>query len=123
LSWSFTGISWQNKFFNTSSNSFAAYYREVSYDKLRYYGDVAGIADGVPVTNSPNVAYVRLDKPITYYADDQYGLGTYPKNAAGVVYDALQKLDNAGFNFSQYATNGKLSNNLFVIYTEVVIML
>jgi len=74
------------------------YFAEVSYNQLRYTGDVAGIAGATPVTNSPTVAYVRLPNPVTYYRG-----GPYPKTMAGAVSDTIKLLDEAGFDFSPYA--------------------
>jgi len=57
----FTGIAWEEVFFGSGTGSFSDYYREVSYDKLRYSGDVVGLnGSGVPVVNSAGVDYVTL---------------------------------------------------------------
>jgi len=97
----FTGQQWQQALFGPGGLS--DYYKEVSYNQLRYTGTVVGISGGVPVTNSASVAYVRLPHPITYYADGGHGFKQYPKNHSGVVVDALTALDDAGFDFAPYA--------------------
>jgi M6 family metalloprotease-like protein len=108
----FTGQQWQQALFGPGGLS--DYYKEVSYNQLRYTGTVVGISGGVPVTNSASVAYVRLPHPITFYADGGHGFkpdpGQFPKNHSGVVYQALQALDTAGFDFAPYAN--PLTNNV-----------
>ncbi len=98
----YTGQQWHTTFFG--SGGFADYFQEVSYNQLRYTGDIVGITEGTAVTNSPAIAYVRLPNPITYYTDDSYGYyGAFPANHQGVVYHALEALAQAGFSFSPYA--------------------
>jgi M6 family metalloprotease-like protein len=101
----FTGQAWRQVFFG--ADGFADYYKEVSYNQLRYTGDIVGISGATSITNSNTVAYVRLPHPITFYADGQYGFkvgaGQFPRNNGGVVRDALQALDTAGFDFAPYA--------------------
>lgn len=81
----FTGTSWQQKFFGPGG--FADYFKEVSYQQLRYTGDVVGIANGSIQVNPPSLAYIRLPNPLTYYADGQYGFnvspGQFPQNNGG----------------------------------------
>jgi len=87
----FTGQDWQQFFFGPGG--FADFYKEVSYNQLRYAGTVVGISAGVPVTNSNSVAYVRLPHPITYYAAGMEGFnntpGQFPQNSSGMVDQAL----------------------------------
>jgi immune inhibitor A len=114
----FTGQAWRQFFWG--AGGFADYFKEISYNQLRYttIGDVVGISGTVPVTNSVSVAYVRMPNPITYYADGSFGFyGQFPRNNAGVVYNALQALDTAGFDFSPYANpTTKEVENLIVIF-------
>lgn len=116
----FTGEAWRGFFFG--QEGFSSYYREVSYNKLRYFGEVVGIDEkGEPVRNDDTVAYVRLPHPITYYADGGYGFdvsnGQFPQNHGGVVTHALQALDEAGFNFFPYANSlTDEVDNLIVIF-------
>lgn len=111
------GTAWVNYFFNLGG--FADYFREVSYNQLNYdaaNGDIVG-ADGL--LNEAIDAYVRLPNPITYYANGQYGydMTSFPQNNGGVVRDALQALENAGFDFSPYANAiGGMVENLVVIF-------
>jgi immune inhibitor A len=115
----FTGQAWQQFFFG--AGGFDDYFREVSYDQLRYTGDIIGLQAGTPITNSAQVRYIRMPHPITYYADGQHGFnvdpGQFPQNNGGVVYHALQALDAAGFNFAPYANPGTNHvDNLVVIF-------
>jgi len=115
----FTGQAWRQFFFG--AGGFSDYYKETSYNRLRYTGDVVGLSGGVPVLNGSNVAYVRLPNPLTYYADGMYGFkigpGQFPRNNGGVVYHALQALNTAGFDFSPYANPvTKMVENLVVVF-------
>lgn len=117
----FTGEAWQDLLFDTGSGSFADYFREVSYDQLLYSGDIVGMNGATPVVNSPSIAYVRLPNPITYYADGSFGFdvstGQFPQNNGGVVRDALQTLDTAGFDFAPYANpDTNEVENLLVVF-------
>ncbi|MFN8446624.1 MAG: M6 family metalloprotease domain-containing protein [Caldilineaceae bacterium] len=119
LAGKFSGASWFDRFFG--NNSFASFYNEVSYQQLRYSGTIVGLSAGIPVSNSNDVAYIRLPNPITYYADGNHGFTVgpqqFPKNSGGVVYHALQALDTAGFDFSPYADPGSNRvENLIVIF-------
>jgi immune inhibitor A len=116
----FTGQEWVGSFFGYEG--FSEYFEEISYSKLLYTGDVVGMLGDVPVLNSPLITYVRLPYPITYYADGWYGYKTYnewqfPKNNGGVVYHAVQELDEKDFDFSPYVDS--LTNrveNLVVVF-------
>lgn len=111
----FTGQQWQSNFLD--ANGFKDYFAQVSYNQLRYTGDIVGKSGSTPVVNSSSIAYVRLPKPITYYANGQYGFGgTFPNNNSGVVYHTLQALDQASFNFAPYADASKRVQNLIVIF-------
>lgn len=113
---SFTGNDWVTYFFDTGG--FIDYFEEISAGQLHYFGDVIG-ATGK--RNTSITAYVRLDNPITYYANQAYGFdmnpGVFPRNNGGVVRDALLKLDQAGFDYSPYADPGSRTiENLLVIF-------
>ncbi|MFN8487975.1 MAG: M6 family metalloprotease domain-containing protein [Caldilineaceae bacterium] len=115
----FTGQAWQQVFFG--ANGFTDYFKENSYNQLRYTGDIVGLTNGAPAKNSANVAYVRLPNPITYYANGNHGFSMgqnfFPRNDGGVVAHALQALDNAGFNFTPYANPmTKRIENLIVVF-------
>lgn len=115
----FTGEAWHEAFFG--SRQFADYFREVSYDQLRYTGTVVGIHDGSPVENSPEVAYIRLPHDITYYADGNRGfsIGNFPQNNMGVADHAAQALDDAGFDFGPYADENDMVQNFLVVYAGI----
>jgi len=115
----FTGVAWHEHFFDDAG--FADYYREVSYNQLRYSGDIVGIDKGSAARNSDEIAYVRLPHPLTYYADGSYGFdvsgGQFPQNHGGVVTHALQALDDASFRFARYANPATNEiENLVIIF-------
>lgn len=107
----------QQFFGSWSTGSFADFFREVSYNQLRYTGDVVGILNGTPVANSSSVAYVRAPQPKSYYADGVYGFGdNFPRNSTGLFLHAIQQLEAGGFDFAPYAdpTTRKVENVLVV---------
>lgn len=111
----FTGQQWQQAMFGAAG--FAEYFKEVSYNQLRYTGDIVGLSSGVPVSNTNTVAYVRLPNAISYYTNNMYGFGSqFPRNTGGVVQHAVQALDAAGFDFKPYAdpATNKVENLLVV---------
>lgn len=115
----FTGEAWSERFFGPGG--FANYHREVSYNQLRYSGDIVGLDDGQPAINDGGIAYIELPNPITYYADGNRGFtvtpGQFPQNNGGVVYHALQALDEAAFDFEPYADpESDKVENLIVVY-------
>lgn len=95
--------SWESYFFG-QENSFADYYARQSRGKLLLHGPIVGMRDGVPVTSGSGLSYVHLPNDITYYANAKYGTNpsTFPQNSAGIVRDAIQALDQQGFDFSPY---------------------
>ncbi len=109
-----TGEAWQ--FFFFGSGGFSHYFIENSYGQLRYRGDVVGMLDGRPEINHPEANYIRLDHPVSFYADNYYGFGSqFPRNTSGVTFHALQKLDEAGFDFAPYADEeGKIANVIVI---------
>jgi immune inhibitor A len=86
------------------------YYQEVSYGQF----DISpNLVDG---------AWRQTSNAHTYYADtdgifgtsDDYGFGSFPNNAQGLVVDAVTLADSY-VDFSAYATGGQV-NGLFVIH-------
>jgi len=67
------------------------YYREVSRGVYSVRGN---ITDWATAPNS-----------YAYYCDNQSGMGDWPKNSQGLVYDIVTALDSQ-IDFSQYDTNG-----------------
>lgn len=115
----FSGEEWFDAFFG--DKKFDAYFREVSYDQLRYSGTVVGLKDGVPVENSPEVAYIRLPEPITYYVNGNRGftVGGFPQNGMGVADHAAQALDDAGFDFGPFADEDNKIQNFIVVFAGI----
>lgn len=115
----FTGEEWFDTFFG--EQKFDSYFREVSYDQLRYTGTVVGLLDGEPVENSPEVAYIRLPNPITYYANGNRGfsVGSFPQNGMGVADHAAQALDDAGFDFGPFADENNKVQNFIVVFAGI----
>ena len=112
----FTGQTWQNFFFGPGG--FSDYYQEVSYGQLRYKGDVVGMSGDSYVVNDSRVAYLRLPHSISYYANNEAGQGyNFPHNTSGVVYQAVQALDDEGFDFAPYANSRtQFIENLIVVF-------
>ena len=114
----FSGEQWREYFWG--KQGFAAYFRENSYNQLRYTGDMVGMRLGLPAVNENGVAYVRLPYPISYYAGGMHGFdvapGRFPHNSGGVVLHGLEALDQAGFDFSPYANpqTGEIENLLVI---------
>ena len=100
----FSGQTWQHFFFGPGG--FSDYYQEVSYDQLRYTGDIVGMSGNSYVINDSRVAYLRLPYSVRYYANNEAGQGyNFPHNTSGVVLHAVQALDAAGFDFAPYANS------------------
>lgn len=101
----FSGSQFNNMF--NGGGGFADYFREVSYNKLNYNVTIVG-NQGKRNNNIPVAGYVRLDKPISYYADNNNGnnLGNGTNNHGGAIWEAILKLDSQGFDFSPYVTPG-----------------
>lgn len=112
----YTQSSWQTVFFG--AGGFADYYREVSYSKLNYSGDIIGVSGGVPVGNQNAVAYIRLPYPKSFYSGGAAGtnIRDFPRNLGGVYYHAIQTLENAGFDFTPYSSGNKKIENVIVIF-------
>lgn len=112
-----TGADWVNFFWGTEG--FNAFYQEISYGQLAYPGEIGDVVGAGGLKDEAISAYVRMPQPITYYANNYFGYntGTFPKNLGGVVHDALQVLDAAGFDFSPYEDPGtQRVENLMVVF-------
>ena len=91
------------------TGSMRDYYQEVSYGRLDIQGAVN--AD----TNDTTV-WLRAPQPYSYYADNQNGFGSYPKNAQRLVEDAVN-LAKDEIDFSQYDIDGDgFVDALFVVH-------
>ncbi|WP_199611661.1 M6 family metalloprotease domain-containing protein [Flocculibacter collagenilyticus] len=83
--------------FDVGSNSMRDYYREVSYNKLDVQGQVAG--------SGPTAGWYRAPHPKSYYTNNDYGFGAYPKNAQRLV-EQLIDLAAPHVNFANYDNSG-----------------
>jgi M6 family metalloprotease-like protein len=89
-SFAFSDVPWQ------MDNTLADYYREVSGDQLRIKGD------------STSVHFVDMSAgahSYEYYVNGKSGVGAYPRNAQGMVEDALN-LANFDVDFSDFDNDG-----------------
>lgn len=86
-----------NLMFSTSSNSMRKYYREVSYNNLDVQGEVAG--------TGPTSGWFRALRAKRYYTNNDYGFGSYPKNAQKLV-EELIDLAAPHVNFANYDNSG-----------------
>jgi len=82
----------------------ANYYRDVSY----------GSVDVVTLNPPGKLGWAQSGHPYDYYCAGDYGWGAYPRNAQGLVVDAIAAVD-AKVDFSKYAVNGVVPN-LFVVH-------
>lgn len=115
----FTQQSFYDLFFgNNPTGNFADYFKENSYGKLRYTGDVVALNSNQVTTNSNTISYVRLPNPKSFYANGNGGVivNDFPRNAAGVYLHTIQALDNAGFNFAPYADADGILHNAIIIF-------
>lgn len=111
------GQDWMDFFWGTQG--FNAFYQEVSYGQLAYPSEMSDVVGADGTKDAAISAYVRMPQPITYYANNYFGYntGTFPKNLGGVVHDALQILDDGGFDFSPYEDSlTHKVENLIVIF-------
>lgn len=85
------------------TGSLRDYYYEASYHKLNVTGDVSGgESDGESGGES---GWYRAPRHYSYYADDKYGFGEYPRNATKLVEDVIDLA--AGYvNFADYDVDG-----------------
>ncbi|WP_156896715.1 M6 family metalloprotease domain-containing protein [Desulfovirgula thermocuniculi] len=83
--------------FGSHQGTLRDYYLANSYGQFRLEGRVIGGGDlGLPGV------YIRLPQPITYYANNSYGMGAYPQNSQGLVRDVVNILNSRGFDWSPY---------------------
>lgn len=83
----------------TSANgSMRDFFREASYGKLDVTGQVAG-------AGGPTAGWFRAPRPKSFYTDGNYGFGSHPKNAQGLVEDVLQLADGH-VDFSTFDNDG-----------------
>jgi immune inhibitor A len=80
------------------TGSLRDYYYEASYHKLTVTGDVSGEDGG-------KKGWYRAPKAYSYYADEKYGFGEYPKNATRLVEDAVD-LAAGHVDFANYDVDG-----------------
>lgn len=97
-----------------STGSLRDYYYEASYHRLNVTGDVSGgESDGESGGES---GWHRAPKPYSYYADEKYGFGEYPRNATKLVEDAVD-LAAGQVNFADYDMDGDGEvDALFVVH-------
>lgn len=89
------------------TGSLSDYYREVSWNQLDITGEVSGMDGG----------WYRAPENLSYYTNDNYGLGdTYPNNAQKLVEDAVH-LAEPYVDFSEYDLDGDgRVDALFVVH-------
>jgi len=81
--------------FGQGTGSVRDFYQEVSYNTLE-----------IATIDSPSTTgWLRMPQPYSYYVDNQYGFGNYPRNAQGLVRDAVNAADDS-VDFSQYDNDG-----------------
>ncbi|HON65896.1 MAG TPA: M6 family metalloprotease domain-containing protein [Phycisphaerae bacterium] len=89
-------------------SSIDSYLNQVGYTGYGNNGSVRdyfyAVSDGkLTYTNYVPAAYYRAQKPKTYYEDENVSYGT---RARELITEALNHLNNSGFDFSQYDSNG-----------------
>ncbi len=92
-----TSSHFNNLFFSASQNSVRKYYREVSYNKLDVTGEVSG--------HGTTTGWYRAPKSKSYYTNNNYGFGSYPRNAQKLVEDLID-LAAPHVNFANYDNSG-----------------
>lgn len=83
--------------FSTGNNSMRDFYREASYNKLDVQGEVAGVG--------ATTGWFRAPQVKSYYTNNDYGFGSYPRNAQKLAEDAID-LAAPHVNFSDYDNSG-----------------
>ncbi|MEE3877546.1 M6 family metalloprotease domain-containing protein [Vibrio sp. YYF0003] len=86
-----------NLLFSLGGNSMREYYREVSYNKLDVQGQVSG--------SGPTAGWYRAPQPKSYYTNNDFGFGSYPRNAQKLAEDVID-LAAPHVNFANYDNNG-----------------
>lgn len=87
-----------NLMFSLGSNSMRDFYREASYGKLDVTGEVSG-------TNGSTAGWYRVPKAKSYYTNNDFGFGTYPRNAQKLAEDIVD-LAAPHVNFANYDNTG-----------------
>lgn len=83
--------------FGDRQSTLRNYYLTNSYGWFNLQGRLIGSSDlGL------SGVYIRLPQPITYYANNRYGMGMYPQNSQGLVLDVVNILNSHGFDWSPY---------------------
>ncbi|PKH04398.1 peptidase M6 [Psychromonas sp. MB-3u-54] len=83
--------------FSLGKKSMRDYYREVSYNNLDVQGEVAG--------SGATKDWFRAPKTKSYYTNNDFGFGSYPKNAQKLVEDVID-LAASHVNFANYDNSG-----------------
>lgn len=86
-----------NLLFSLGGNSMREYYREVSYNKLDVQGQVSG--------SGPTAGWYRAPQPKSYYTNNDFGFGSYPRNAQKLAEDVID-LAAPHVNFANYDNSG-----------------
>lgn len=81
-----------------ATGSMRDFYREASYSQLDVDGEVSG-------TGGPTSGWYRAPQTKEFYTNNDYGFGTYPRNAQKLVEDAVD-LAAPHVNFAQYDNDG-----------------
>jgi immune inhibitor A len=81
-----------------ATGSMRDFYREASYGQL----DVVGLVSG---TGGPTTGWYRAPHPKSYYTNGDFGFGTHPQNAQGLVEDIIALAD-PHVNFADYDNDG-----------------
>ncbi|RJP62245.1 MAG: M6 family metalloprotease domain-containing protein [Ignavibacteriales bacterium] len=96
-----------NMIFSQTSGTLWDYYKDVSYNAL----------DIVTVNLPSSIGWVTAPSTYAYYCDNEYGIGTYPRNSQKLVEDVVN-LINPSVNFSNYDNDGDgYVDALFVVHT------
>lgn len=91
-----------NRFFSATGKSLKTYYMENSYNKYIPAGEVHGV--------------YRLPQNLSYYANNESGLGNYPTNAQKLTQDAIDLVTaDPAINWSQFDSgNGEIDYFMIV---------
>lgn len=81
-----------------ATGSMRDFYREASYNKLDVTGEVSG-------TGGPVAGWYRAPQTKAYYTNDDYGFGSYPRNAQRLAEDVID-LAAPHVNFADYDNDG-----------------
>ncbi|WP_158850218.1 M6 family metalloprotease domain-containing protein [Algibacter sp. L1A34] len=81
-----------------ATGSMRDFYKEASYGNLNVIGEVKG-------QNGATSGWFRAPRTKAYYTNNDFGFGSYPKNAQKCVEDVID-LANPHVNFSNYDNSG-----------------